>query len=204
VLPDAVAGRAATVPAMGTTTSLLAAAALLAAAPAASADAVASVKGGDVWLPATDGGRPFQVTAAGGDSSASRCAPPSPSLRSPPPRAPARPSRPRPRRPGPAGLHTGTTAPLTIPGTGVQQGEALPKGARLVFRTVTVEGDQQPRFTLRAPRGLRLRGLAPAPGVGFAVVDRGTYAGRTSVRVRAYAASKDAEERTARIYALAR
>ena len=49
------------------TLSLLAAAALTgSAAASASADSVAYVKGGDVYLSTTDGARQFQVTSGGG------------------------------------------------------------------------------------------------------------------------------------------
>jgi hypothetical protein len=41
------------------------------------------------------------------------------------------------------------TAPLTIPGTGVKQGARLPRGAHLVFRTVTLEKGQKVRITHR-------------------------------------------------------
>ena len=53
-----------------------------------------------------------------------------------------------------------TTAPVTIPGTGIHKGDRLPSGARLVYREVTIEGDQTTTFNLRAPHGKRLRGLA--------------------------------------------
>ena len=41
-------------------------------------------------------------------------------------------------------------APTTIPGTGVKKGQALPKGARLVYRDVTISGKQEPKFTISA------------------------------------------------------
>ena len=56
-------------------TLLLAGAALLAlavAAPVASADSIAYVKNGNVWLSTSDGGRQFQVTTAGGYSDVSQ------------------------------------------------------------------------------------------------------------------------------------
>lgn len=98
------------------------------------------------------------------------------------------------------------TAPVTVPGTGVKKGERLPKGARIVFRDVTLEGDQEVRLTLKAPAGKKLRGLATREGdeVGFVVVRKGSYVGRSKVQVRAYAAPKAEGEATGRIYALVR
>jgi hypothetical protein len=97
------------------------------------------------------------------------------------------------------------TAPVTIPGTGVHKGDRLSRGARIVYRDVTLSGSQQPRTTLTAPRGKTLRGLAPRESdeVGFAVVDKGSYVGHRRVRVRAYLDPR-ADEGTGRIYALVR
>jgi hypothetical protein len=98
------------------------------------------------------------------------------------------------------------TAPLTIPGTGVHKGDRLRGGARLVYREVTLEGKQTVRLTIKVPVGKRLRGLATEEGadVGFVVVDKGTYVGRTKVRVRAFA-DPNAEGRVdGRIYGLVR
>ena len=69
---------------------------------------------------------------------------------------------------------TARTAPATIPGTGIQKGERLPNGARIVYRDVTIEGSQIARFTIKAPAGKRLRGLAPREGsdVGFVVTSQ--------------------------------
>jgi hypothetical protein len=97
-----------------------------------------------------------------------------------------------------------TTAPLTIPGTGVQRGERLPRGARLVFRTVTLADDQTVTFTIKAPQGKVLRGLVPEAdkGIGFVVTSKGSYAGRRSVTLQAYTESDG--EHVGRIYALVR
>ena len=98
-----------------------------------------------------------------------------------------------------------TTAPLTIPGTGIQKGERLPSGARLIYRTVTLEGKQKVTFTLKAPAGTRLRGLVPSSSdVGFAVVDKRSYVGHTKVTLRAFGNPKAAGEVTGRIYGLVR
>lgn len=97
------------------------------------------------------------------------------------------------------------TAPTTIPGTGVKKGATLPSGARIVYRDVSLTGAQEPKFTMTAPKGKSIRGLAPRENedVGFAVVDRGNYAGHRSVKVRAYLAPKT-DEGSGRIYALVR
>jgi hypothetical protein len=97
-------------------------------------------------------------------------------------------------------------APVTVPGTGLKKGQSLPKGARIVYRDVTLEGSQKVRLTLKAPAGKQLRGLATRDGdkVGFAVVQKGSYVGQTKVQVRAFAAPKADGGVTGRIYALAR
>jgi hypothetical protein len=104
--------------------------------------------------------------------------------------------------------HTSTAkrAPMTIPGSGVQRGERLPSGARLVYRDVTLENDQTATFNIKAPDGKRLRALATREGqdVGFMVVDRANYAGKTKVQVRAYANPNADGEVEGRIYGLAR
>jgi hypothetical protein len=97
------------------------------------------------------------------------------------------------------------TAPLTIPGTGIKKGERLPSGARLIYRNVTLEGSQTATFTLKAPSGKRLRGLAPkSSDVGFVVVDKGSYVGRTKVKVRSFANPNADGEVSGRIYGLVR
>lgn len=104
--------------------------------------------------------------------------------------------------------HTSTakSAPLTIPGSGVKKGERLPSGARLVYRDVTLEGDQTATFNIKAIHGKRLRGLATKEGqdVGFMVVNRRSYAGTTKVQVRAYANPNADGEVEGRIYGLVR
>jgi hypothetical protein len=98
------------------------------------------------------------------------------------------------------------TAPVTIPGTGVKKGEKLPAGARIVARTVTLEGEQTVRFNLKAPKGKTLRGLAvrDSQDVGFAVASKGSYVGHTAVTVRAYLDPKADGESKGVVYALAR
>jgi hypothetical protein len=96
-------------------------------------------------------------------------------------------------------------APLTIPGTGIQQGEWMGSKARLLYRDVTVEGRQRATVILRAPKGLRIRGLAiqggPTSQLGFVAVTK-SYPGKRQVVVRAW--SRDRDEATGRIYALAK
>jgi hypothetical protein len=100
---------------------------------------------------------------------------------------------------------TATKAPITIPGTGIQKGERLPSGARLIYRDVTLEGKQKVTFTLKAPAGKRLRGLVPGSSdVGFVVVGKGSYAGHTTVKVRSFGNPRTAGEVTGRIYGLVR
>ncbi|MEA2243469.1 MAG: hypothetical protein QOD24_3025 [Solirubrobacteraceae bacterium] len=100
---------------------------------------------------------------------------------------------------------TATKAPITIPGTGIKKGEPLPSGARLIYRDVTLEGKQKVTFTLKAPAGKRLRGLVPGSGdVGFVVVDKGSYVGHTTVKVRSFGNPHTTGEVTGRIYGLVR
>ena len=104
-------------------------------------------------------------------------------------------------------VSTRMTAPLTIPGTGVKQGARLPRGARLIFRSVTLEKGQRVSMVLRAPAHTTLRGLVPANGaaIAFTVQRPMHFVGRRAVTVRASVAPKaGAGEHTARIWALVR
>ncbi len=99
------------------------------------------------------------------------------------------------------------TAPVTIPGTGVKKGEKLPSGARIIYRDVTLEGDQRTTARLLAPKGSTLRGLAHREGsqqVGFRVIRPTNYGGKRRVFVRAHRLGKAATEGTGRIFALIR
>lgn len=99
-------------------------------------------------------------------------------------------------------------SPVTVPGTGLRKGATIPSGARLVYRDVSVSRGQQPRFAFKATGGRKLRGLVPGDGtatrVGFAVVRPDSYAGKTQVLVRAFAAPKAVGRVTGRIYAYTR
>jgi hypothetical protein len=99
-----------------------------------------------------------------------------------------------------------TRAPVTFPGTGVKKGERLPSGARVIFRDVTLEGEQEARLRLRAPRDRTLRGLAIREGapIGVATVSAGSYVGRRQVVVRAYLRPDAEGETTSRVYAITR
>jgi hypothetical protein len=97
-------------------------------------------------------------------------------------------------------------APLTVPGTGVKKGARLPRGAVLVFRTVTLEKGQKARVTLAAPGALTLRGLVPSnSAVGFTVERPLPYVGHRSVMVRAYVKpDASAGKHAGRIWAVVR
>jgi hypothetical protein len=97
------------------------------------------------------------------------------------------------------------TAPLTIPGTGIHKGEWMGSRARLLYRDVTLEGKQRATVTLRAPKGLKVRGLALQEGanVGFVALTR-HYAGKQQVQVRTFVRRGVSGEVTGRIYALAK
>jgi hypothetical protein len=97
-------------------------------------------------------------------------------------------------------------APLTIPGTGVKKGEYMGAKAQLVFRNVTLEGDQEVRLSLRARNGRTIRGLAIPEGskVSFQPVDRGYVGDRRVVVTAEVAPTAGDEEVTGRIYALTR
>jgi hypothetical protein len=101
---------------------------------------------------------------------------------------------------------TGATAPLTVPGTGIKKGARLPRGDRMVYRTVTLTRGQKLAVEITAPAGKRLRGLAVAENgrVGFTVVSPRHYVGHRAVEVRAFAAPHTNGTHAARIFALVR
>jgi hypothetical protein len=99
-----------------------------------------------------------------------------------------------------------TTAPMSIGGTGVHKGDTLPKGAKLIYREVTLSPGQEVVTKLRAPEGTRLQGLAlpeKAP-LGFAVLNKRNYGGKHEVRFRVFRWNKATDRATGRIYALVR
>jgi hypothetical protein len=101
---------------------------------------------------------------------------------------------------------TRAKAPLTVPGTGVKKGARLPRGDRIVFRTVTLAQGQKVDVKITAPAGKRLRGLAVAENgrVEFTVVSPRHYVGHRSVEVRAFATPHTTGTHSGRIFALVR
>jgi hypothetical protein len=99
---------------------------------------------------------------------------------------------------------SGATAPVTVPGTGVKKGARLPRGDRMVFRTVTLTKGQKLDLTMSTPAGTRLRGLAVAENgrVDFTVVSPRHYVGHRSVKVKAFAAPHTTGTHSGRIFAL--
>jgi hypothetical protein len=99
---------------------------------------------------------------------------------------------------------TGARAPLTVPGTGIKKGARLPRGDRIVFRTVTLAKGQRVDLTITAPAGKRLRGLAVAENgrVDFTLVSPRHYVGHRSVKVKAFAAPHETGTHRGRIFAL--
>jgi hypothetical protein len=96
----------------------------------------------------------------------------------------------------PAGADTTTIlepparSPVTIPGSGLDRGEALTEGQRLVRRLVDVRAGRRRLVTIRCPAGTTHAGLGVFEGarIGFGVIDAGSYVGRVTVRLRAFAA----------------
>ncbi len=97
-------------------------------------------------------------------------------------------------------------APLTIPGTGVKKGEYMGAKGQLVFRNVTLEGDQQVKLTLSGRNGRTIRGLAAAQGtkLSFQPVDKDYVGDRRVVVTAQVAPTAGDDEVTGRIYALTR
>jgi hypothetical protein len=83
-------------------------------------------------------------------------------------------------------------APVAIPGTPLEQGDALTGGQVLMRRIVNVRAGRSRRVTLTCPAGTRHAGLGifEDARVGFAVIGGGSYVGRRTVRLRAFAAPR--------------
>ena len=99
---------------------------------------------------------------------------------------------------------TAGAAPITIPGTGIEQGEWMGSKSVAVHRTVTLEAGQRARITLRASNGRKVRGvgLTPTRHIGSRVVGDG-YVGKRQVTVELSArASAPAGEHEVTVYAL--
>ncbi len=97
-------------------------------------------------------------------------------------------------------------APLTIPGTGIQKGEYMGAKSQLVFRDVTLEGDQTVRVSLKGRNGRTIRALAVQQGseISFQPVDKDYRGDRRLVVEAELAPNAGDEEATARVYALTR
>jgi hypothetical protein len=89
-------------------------------------------------------------------------------------------------------LRPPATTPVAIPGSPLKQGDALTDGQVLMRRMVDVRAGRPRRVTLTCPDGTRHAGLGifEDARVGFAVTDRGSYLGRRSLRLRAFAAPR--------------
>jgi len=89
-------------------------------------------------------------------------------------------------------LRPPATAPVTIPGSTLEQGDALTNGQVLMRRMVDVRAGRPRLVTLTCPAGTRHAGLGifDDARVGFAVIGRGSYLGRRTLRLHAFAAPK--------------
>jgi hypothetical protein len=101
---------------------------------------------------------------------------------------------------GPQKTWTGKTAPVDLPGTGIQQGDRLPKGAVLVYRSIDVPKGEKRRAKLVVPKGKAIVTAAQSGAFGSGVVNK-DYVGKRSVTIRVGGGTKGAE---GRLYAYAR
>jgi hypothetical protein len=95
-------------------------------------------------------------------------------------------------------------APVTIPGTGIQQGEWMGSKAVAVYRDVVLEAGQRVRITLKSTGGRKIRGVALSPErlVGSRV-ENSDYVGKGAVTVTVSRSAKaPAGEETVTVYAL--
>jgi hypothetical protein len=83
-------------------------------------------------------------------------------------------------------------SPVAIPGSTLEQGDALTDGQVLMRRIVNVRAGRTRLATLTCPAGTRHAGLGifEDARVGFAVIGRGSYIGHRVLRLRAFAAPK--------------
>lgn len=118
--------------------------------------------------------------------------------------APASTSSPRATAPspavGPQKTWTGKTAPVDLPGTGIEQGDRLPKGSVLVYRQIDIPKRQKRRVRLIVPKGKKIETAAQSGSFGSGVVNR-DYVGTRSVTIRAAGGQNGAQ---GRLYAYAR
>lgn len=101
---------------------------------------------------------------------------------------------------GPQKTWTRKTAPVDLPGTGIERGDRLPKGAVLVYRAIDVPKGEKRRVKLVVPKGKKIVTAAQSGAFGSGVVDK-DYVGTRSVTIRVGGGTKGAE---GRLYAYAR
>lgn len=101
---------------------------------------------------------------------------------------------------GPQQTWTKKTSPVDLPGTGIEQGDRLPKGSVLVYRTIDVPKREKRRVQLVVPKGKKIVTAAQSGAFGSGVVND-DYVGTRSVTIRVGGGTKGAE---GRLYAYAR
>jgi hypothetical protein len=96
--------------------------------------------------------------------------------------------------------------PVTIPGSGLKQGDRLSGGQVLVRRLTEVRAGRRKTVDLRCPRGTRHRGLGMFEGtrLGFRLLDERVYNRRRVARVEAFAATQESGVVRGSIFALCR
>jgi hypothetical protein len=102
---------------------------------------------------------------------------------------------------------TAGAALTDFPGTGIEKGEWIGSRAVQVHRTVTLEGRQSVRLTLRARPGQRIRALGASEHAKLSVVAlTDDYVGKRAVTVRVRVSPKavNGNEVRERVYALSR
>jgi hypothetical protein len=88
--------------------------------------------------------------------------------------------------------HAGAAAPVSVPGTPVRRGHAVPAGWSLVGRPVRLAAGEEPGATLDCGRTRALAGLAATDdGLGLRPATR-RYVGHRRVAVTAYGAARQA------------
>ncbi len=101
---------------------------------------------------------------------------------------------------GPQQTWTGKTSPVDLDGTGIEQGDRLPKGSVLVYRAINVPRGQRRRVRLVVPRGEQIVTAAQTGSFSSGVVNA-NYVGRRSVTIRVSGGQNGA---VGRLYAYAR
>ena len=87
-------------------------------------------------------------------------------------------------------LGSGQSAPVTISGTGLHHGDAIPPGQRVVSRTISLQAHERRNVRMACRPGWRLQGLAVralSDGIGFAVrPGSSSYVNRRTVILRTF------------------